>query len=119
MTLTMIWISWDEHEFDKRETATTPETLYSPQIENHAFSARLGQTSLTAIKLTEEQAKSCQGISEADGFQVRWKCKVSPYCYGFNIEISSLEWFNKAQRESIRLFKQAAKADSFKVYTRV
>jgi regulator of nonsense transcripts 1 len=75
--------------------------------------------SLTPISLTEEQASSCQGNADTDGYQARWASEAVPYCYGFDLAKSSLKWFNEVQKEYIGLFIKAAHGDRFKLYTRV
>lgn len=119
LKLTMIWTAWDEIDFEKRGFATAPAFADGPETQHHTFSARLRQASLTAINLTQTEAKLCQGDSGANGYQARWACKVEPYCYGFDIQKSSMQWFNDAQRESIKNFTKAAKADRFRLHTRV
>ncbi|OQD96392.1 hypothetical protein PENSOL_c016G04439 [Penicillium solitum] len=114
-----MWTAWDGSDVYQRETTATPERASGPGTENHTFSARLRQVSLTPISLTEAPASSCQGNAGADGYQARWASKVVPYVYGFDVAKSSLEWFNKAQKKSIKLFINAADGDRFKLYTRV
>ncbi|KAL2701625.1 hypothetical protein AAEP93_005923 [Penicillium crustosum] len=119
LKLAIIWTVWDGSDLHQREITTTPERASGPGTEDHTFSARLRQVSLTPISLTEAQASSCQGNAGADGYQARWASKVVPYVYGFDVAKSSLEWFNEAQKKSIELFINAAYGDRFKLYTRV
>ncbi|CAI7567878.1 unnamed protein product [Penicillium palitans] len=98
LKLAIIWTAWDGSDLHQREITTTPERASGPGTEDHTFSARLRQVSLTPISLTEAQASSCQGNAGADGYQARWESKVVPYVYGFDVAKSSLEWFNEAQK---------------------
>lgn len=93
LKLAIIWTAWDGSDISRREITTTPERASRPATEDHAFSARLRQVSLTPISLTEAQASSCQENAGADGYQARWAFKVVPYVHGLDAAKSSLEWF--------------------------
>lgn len=119
LRLAIIWTAWDGNDLHQRKKTNTPARAGGPETENHTFSARLREASLTPVILTEEQANSSQGTAGADGFQARWACNVAPHVFGFDLAKSSMKWFNEAQKKSIELFINAGSGDRFTVYTRV
>lgn len=108
-----MWTAWDGSDVYQRETTATPERASGPGTEDHTFSARLRQVSLTPISLTEAPASSCQGNAGADGYQARWASKVVPYVYGFDVAKSSLARMVQWGTEEINQTLQRCRRWSF------
>ena len=82
LKLAIIWTAWDGSDISRREITTTPERASRPATEDHAFSARLRQVSLTPISLTEAQPALAKKMPAQMDIRLAGHSSLSPTSMG-------------------------------------